>query len=35
VASEKENSLRIYHIRGDVEEFGLSPGVDFDAPLIV
>jgi len=35
VASEKEDSLRIYHIRGDVEEFGLSPGVDFDAPLIV
>ena len=35
IINEKEDSLRIYHIRGDVEEFGLSPGVDFDTPLIV
>ena len=35
IINQNEDSLRIYHIRGDVEEYGRKPEVDFDEPLIV
>lgn len=35
IINEEEDSLRIYHIRGDVEEYGLNAKIDFDDPLIV
>lgn len=35
IINEKEDSLRIYRIYGDPEEYGVTKKIDFEEPLIV